>query len=136
MSTRMLALREAIFALRGGPGDGVERFGQRAERLGPFRLILKYPFDALTAFVRVRRSQNAVSGSEAVPRGSGVALAACRALTFGTRRAYNSNNKIRRTRLLLFVRLRRPLVSLRMPSIGHTDLIQTLCSAARLSGPC
>ena len=94
MSTRMLALREAIFALRGGPGDEMEWFRQRAERLGPFRLILKYPFEALTTFIRVRRSQTAVGGSRAGPRGYEVALAACGALTFGTRRDYSPNNKM------------------------------------------
>ena len=67
---------------------------------------------------------------------SGVAQAACRALTFGTRRVHNSNNKMSAKTPLLYVRPLRPLLSLRMPSIGHTDLIQTLFSAARLSGPC
>ena len=49
----------------------MEWFGQRAERLGRFRLILKniHLFEALTAFVRVRRSQNAVGGSEGRPEG-------------------------------------------------------------------
>jgi len=38
--------------------------------------------------------QTAVGGSRAGPRGRGVALAACMALTVGTRRDYSANNKI------------------------------------------
>ena len=76
------------------------------------------------------------SASRAGPRGYEVALTACRALMFWTRRDYSSNNKMSAKGFLLFVGRLTPLVSLRMPSIGHTDLIQTLFSAAKLSGPC
>ena len=84
----------------------------------------------------IKRSQTAVGGPQAGPRRRGVALAASRALTFGTRRVHNSNNKMSAKTPLLYVRPLRPLLSLRMPSIGHTDLIQTLFSAERLSGLC
>ena len=94
MSTRMLALREAILALRGGPGDGVEWFGQRAERLGRFRLTLKYPSKEQSHRRRIKRSQTAVGASRAGPRGCAVALAACRALKVGTRRDYRATIKM------------------------------------------
>ena len=85
---------------------------------------------------RIKRSQTAVGAWRAGPRGYEVALTACRALMFWTRRDYSSNNKMSAKGILLFVGRLTPLVSLRMPSIGHTDLIQTLFSAAKLSGPC